>query len=119
MTDDAFTDNADKTATDSSGLLARVLLITQEMLDLARKDQWDLVTSKERDRTVLLADCFADPVPTGQSQLFSEALAAMLHMNEEMIGLLEAAKENVAVKRTDQSHKKRSLSHYLDIEKSH
>ena len=46
MTDDAFTDNADKTATDSSGLLARVLLITQEMLDLARKDQWDVVTSK-------------------------------------------------------------------------
>ena len=58
MTDDAFTDNADKTATDSSGLLARVLLITQEMLDLARKDQWDLVTSKERDRRVLLARLF-------------------------------------------------------------
>jgi hypothetical protein len=119
VTGDAFTDKADKTAIDSSSLLARVLLVTQEMLDLAHKGQWDLVTSKERDRRVLLADCFADPVPTGQSQLFSEALAAMLHMNEEMIGLLEAAKENVAIKRTDQSHKKRSLGHYLDIEKSH
>ena len=119
MKDDALTDDADKTPIDSSSLLARVVLITQEMLDLAHKDQWDLVTSKERDRRVLLADCFADSVPTGQSQLFSEALAAMLHMNEEMIGLLEAAKENVAIKRTDQSHKKRSLGHYLDVEKSH
>ena len=45
--------------------------------------------------------------------------SAMLHMNEEMIGLLEAAKENVAIKRTDQKHVNRSLGHYLDIEKSH
>jgi hypothetical protein len=43
----------------------------------------------------------------------------MLHMNEEMIGLLEAAKANVVIKRSDQTHTKRSLGHYLDIEQSH
>ena len=40
-------------------------------------------------------------------------------MNEEMIGLLEVAKENVAIKRSDQRHVKRSVSHYLDVEKNH
>jgi hypothetical protein len=104
---------------DSASGLANILLMTQEMLELARDEDWSKVTDLEEERRNLLATCFASPIPEEQSQLFSEALAAMLQMNEEMIGLLEAAKENVAIKRTDQTHKKRSLGHYLDIEKSH
>jgi hypothetical protein len=100
-------------------LLAAIVLLTQEMLDLAQTDHWDEVTSREKQRQTLLSDCFAHPIPDAQSHLFSEALAAMLAMNEEMIGLLETAKENVAIKRTDQRYKKRSLGHYLDIEESH
>jgi hypothetical protein len=99
-------------------ILADVLLLTEKMLTSARSDAWDIVTSYEQERRAALAICFSGPIPLDQSQIFSEALAAMLHMNEEMIGLLEAAKENVAIKRTDQTHKKRSLGHYLDIEKS-
>ena len=30
-------------------------------------------------RRIALAKCFSTPVPIGQSELFSEALAAMLH----------------------------------------
>jgi hypothetical protein len=99
--------------------LAKVLLMTENMLSLAREDSWDAVTDLEEQRREVLAACFASTIPPSQSETFSEALAAMLHMNEEMIGLLEAAKENVAIKRTDHSYKKRSLGHYLDIEKSH
>ena len=104
---------------DSASTLASILLMTQEMLELARDEDWSKVTNLEEERRILLATCFSSPIPEEQSQLFSEALAAMLQMNEEMIGLLEAAKENVAIKRTDQTHKKRSLGHYLDVEKSH
>lgn len=99
--------------------LAKVLLMTENMLSLARDDSWDAVTALEEQRREALAVCFASPIPPSQAEVFSEALAAMLHMNEEMIGLLEVAKENIAIKRTDQSYKKRSLGHYLDIEKSH
>ena len=112
----------DQSVADSMGPasgLAQVLLMTENMLSLAREDSWDAVTNLEEQRREILAAGFAAPIPPSQSEIFSEALAAMLHMNEEMIGLLEAAKENVAIKRTDQSHKKRSLGHYLDIEKSH
>ena len=114
MTDQSVADPAGA----ASGL-AKVLLMTENMLSLARDDSWDAVTVLEEQRREALATCFASPIPPSQSEVFSEALAAMLHMNEEMIGLLEAARENVAIKRTDQSHKKRSLGHYLDIEKSH
>ena len=112
----------DQSAADQAGAasgLAKVLLMTENMLSLAREDSWDAVTDLEEQRREALAACFASPIPPSQSEIFSEALAAMLHMNEEMIALLEAAKENVAIKRTDQRYKKRSLGHYLDIEKSH
>ena len=103
----------------SASALADVLLMTENMLSLARSDSWDAVTELEEKRRQVLADCFASPIPTDQAKICSEALAAMLHMNEEMIGLLEQAKKNVAIKRSDQNHKKRSLGHYLDIEKNH
>lgn len=103
----------------SPSSLASILLITQEMLELARDEDWSKVTVLEEERRNLLVTCFTNPIPESQSQLFSEALAAMLQMNEEMIGLLEAAKANVAIKRTDQKYKKNSLTHYLDIENSH
>lgn len=100
-------------------MLANILLLTEKMLEEARRDAWDTVTELEEERRGALNACFSEPIPLNQEDLFSQALAAMLHMNEEMIGLLEAAKENVAIKRTDQKHVNRSLGHYLDIEKSH
>ena len=102
-----------------ASLLADVVLITEEMLSCAYDDDWDSVTRLEQKRRDTLAICFAGSIPVNQEELFSQALAAMLHMNEEMIGLLESAKQNVAIKRTDQKRTKRSLGHYLDVEKGH
>ena len=119
MTDSQDSGKQTNGVSDSASSLANILLMTQEMLELARDEDWSKVTDLEEERRNLLATCFAAPIPEAQSQLFSEALAAMLQMNEEMIGLLEAAKANVAIKRTDQKHKKNSLTHYLDIENSH
>ena len=96
--------------------LAQVLLITKEMLELAQKDSWDSLTELEKHRRQMLTECFSRPIPSSQENVFSEALAAMLHMNEEMIALLDTAKQQVAVKRTDQRYRARSLAHYLDTE---
>ena len=101
---------------DSASLLADVVILSEEMLSFARENNWDVVTSYETKRRELLRECFSQPVPDAQSELFSQALAAMLHMNEELIELLEAAKSNVAIKRTDVQYKMKSLSHYLDVQ---
>lgn len=106
-------------ASGSASHLAQVLLMTESMLAHARDDSWDAVTELEKQRREALAICFAASIPSNQAEIFSEALAAMLHMNEEMIGLLEAAKANVAIKRADQTYTKRSLGHYLDFEQNH
>lgn len=119
MTDSQDSGEQATSGSDSASILAGILLTTKEMLELARDEDWTKVTDLEHERRNLLAACFTNPIPDAQSQLFSEALAAMLQMNEEMIGLLEAAKANVAIKRTDQKYKKSSLSHYLEIKDSH
>ena len=119
MSDSTITETLRTDAVKQATILADVLLLTEKMLTSARSDAWDIVTAYERERRDALALCFSCPIPADQAQVFSEALAAMLHMNEEMIGLLEAAKANVAIKRSDQTHTKRSLGHYLDIEQSH
>ncbi len=119
MSDSTTPETLQADAVKQATILADVLLLTEKMLTSARSDAWDIVTAYEQERRDALAICFSCPIPAGQAELFSEALAAMLHMNEEMIGLLETAKQNVAVKRTEQRHTKRSLGHYLDVEKDH
>ena len=102
-----------------AGSLANILVMTEEMLESARNDQWDDVTEMEERRRQALSECFGAPIPEEHSELFTEALAAMLHMNEELISLLENAKAEVAIKRTDQARTSKSLGHYLDIESTH
>jgi hypothetical protein len=98
-------------------ILAEVLGLTSEMISAAHDDRWDEVAEMEEKRRAALGDCFRMPIEDSQSELFSEAIAAMLHMNEELIALLETAKKAVAVKRTNQRFTRNSVGRYIDIEK--
>ena len=95
-------------------LLANVLTRTSRMLEAARSDDWPLVTAMENKRSQLVKQCFSEPVGAENSELFSEALAIMLHMNEELVALLEAAKEGASVRRTDHQFAHEAIGHYLD-----
>ena len=77
-------------------LLANVLTMTPFMLERARKDEWELVTELEGQRRELLNECFATAVSPEHSEIFSEALAAMLHLNEELMSQLKTARDQVA-----------------------
>lgn len=100
---------------ESAPNLADALLLTEQMLKLARSNDWETVTALEKERKIAIETCFAYPISDSQSGVFSEALAAMLQMNEELVSLLESAKEQVAIKRSDQRRIKRSVAHYLDV----
>lgn len=101
----------------SSGMAA-ALVMTEKMVACARNDAWEEVTELESERRQILEHCFSTSIANDKSDLFSEALAAMLQMNEEVISLLEIAKAEVAIKSADQQHKKRSIGHYLDIDEA-
>lgn len=95
-------------------LLASVLTRTSRMLDAARSDDWPLVTAMENKRSQLVKQCFSEPVGAENSELFSEALAIMLYMNEELVALLEVAKEDASVRRTEHQFAHEAIGHYLD-----
>ena len=118
MTNETST-TSNGTGVSQSGKLAEVLLVTEKMLLLARDGSWDEVTALESKRQTLLADCFSSPIESKNTELFSEALAAMLNMNEELIASLEDAKKQVAIRRTDQKHAITSVGYYLDVENNH
>jgi hypothetical protein len=97
-------------------LLANVLMMTQRMLELAQAGDWAQVADMEQSRRAQLQECFQTPVAEAHSELFAEALAAMLHLNEELMALLEDAKLAVAERQLGQAKTRRGLGHYLDIE---
>ena len=95
-------------------LMANILMRTHRMLEAARSGDWDVVTVSEKKRSQLLRDCFAEPVHPANSELFSEALAAMLHMNEELVALLTQAKIEPAKKHGADVKTQEAIGHYLD-----
>lgn len=97
-------------------LMANVLTRTSRMLDAARSGDWTLVAAMENKRSQLVKQCFSEPVSAENSEIFSEALAIMLHMNEELVALLNAAKADASVKHGDDHKKHQALAHYLDID---
>ena len=97
-------------------LMANILTRTSRMLDVARSGDWTLVAAMENKRGQLVKQCFSEPVSAENSEIFSEALAIMLHMNEELVALLNAAKTNAAIKHGNDRKKHQAVAHYLDTE---
>ena len=95
--------------------LAAVVLLTERMLTLAKLGDWDQVSDSERCRQTLLNDCFESEVQPHNSQLFSEAIAAMLHMNEELMALLANARREASVSFSEERKGIKAVAHYLDI----
>lgn len=96
-------------------LMANILMRTHRMLEAARAGDWDVVTVSEKKRSQLLGDCFVTPIAPANSELFSEALAAMLHMNEELVALVQKAKEQVSLNHHSDQRGIKAVSHYLDV----
>jgi len=98
--------------------LAFVLKLTQTMLCAAQAGDWIEVSEGELQRRGLLEGGFSTPVDPELSEIFAEALATMLHMNEELVALLEAAKAEVAAAMKGQSATTKNIHHYLSVESS-
>lgn len=104
---------------DSSGQcrqLADVLTATRQMLEHAGAGEWDQVTDLERARREQLEQCFSDSIAPQHSELVSEALAVMLHLNEELMSLLTAAREAVLDEGVQQARRRSALGSYQDVQ---
>lgn len=95
--------------------MASVLLATDEMLKAAQQGHWDRVSDLEATRRKRLDRCFAQPIMPENSELFSEALAVMLHMNEELVALVQKAKGQASLNHNTNQRRIKAVSHYLDV----
>ena len=95
-------------------LMANILTRTSRMLDVARSGDWTLVAAMENKRGQLVKQCFSEPVSAENSEIFSEALAIMLHMNEELVALLNQAKAQASVHHAGELKAHQAIAHYLD-----
>jgi len=89
---------ADAPALPEAGQLSRlatVIRTTQRMVQLAEAGAWDQVADLERERREELQCCFAAAVPDSHADLVAEALAAILHLNDELMEQLRAARDAV------------------------
>lgn len=75
--------------------LAYVLGLTQKMLKLADEGEWDQVATMEGQRRDDLIACFADARPSGEPELVAQALATLLHLNEDLMAKLRSARTEV------------------------
>lgn len=79
---------------DQAKLLARALELTQEMLLRAQQEDWQEVADLEIARRRELELCFSVSVTEATEELVAEALAVLLHLNEELLSLLFAARQH-------------------------
>lgn len=74
-------------------LLAESIQLTRDMLDNAKEGNWSAVSDHELLRREALRLCFDSAVTVDDSEVIAEALAVILHLNEELVSLLQRARQ--------------------------
>ncbi|MCB1666991.1 MAG: flagellar protein FliT [Porticoccaceae bacterium] len=95
--------------------LANVLSLTKTMLNHADAGEWDVVARLEVERRDDLAICFSQALQAIDSVLVAEAIAALLHLNEELMSKLKVARDSVLDQGRTLSRQQLAASSYQDI----
>ncbi len=114
---DAHADHVETELTASQTvLLADTLAITQEMLASAQQDDWNAVADLEMRRRESLQLCFQSAVAESESEAIAEALAVILHLNEELLNLLNLARDKSLEDARSSSNSHRAAVEYRGVE---
>lgn len=76
--------------------LARLIGISEDMLECARRGEWEQLEEMEVLRRVELEECFAlqNEHP---SLLIAQAISALIHINDQIVYIVREARDQVAV----------------------
>lgn len=96
--------------------LAQVLTLTKNMLAHADKGEWEQVAERELERREDLAACFSDSAPAADAELFAEAMAALLHLNEELMAKLKVARDVVMMQGREHTRNLNAVGSYQEVD---
>jgi hypothetical protein len=95
--------------------LAGVLTMTRDMLASAEAGDWEQVAELERQRREDLKACFATPPSQEHGELVAEALAVILHLNEELMTRLREARAAVLDQGVAQVRTRAAIGEYRTV----
>ena len=98
--------------------LAHVLGLTKQMLAHADKGEWDQVTEIELERRDDLVACFSGSVPGSDKELVAEAVATLLHLNEELMAKLKVARDAVMAQGQEMARNRNAAQSYRVVDAS-
>ncbi|MCB1843407.1 MAG: flagellar protein FliT [Halioglobus sp.] len=96
--------------------LAQALKLTEQMLAHAEKDEWQRVTELEVERRDDLVACFSREIPPADTELVAQAMAALLHLNEELMSRLKLARSAAMAQGRELSNKRQAVNSYRAVE---
>jgi len=98
--------------------LAQLLTLTRQMLVHADQGQWEQVADRELERREDLAACFSDSVPAANTELIAEAMAVLLHLNEELMAKLKIARDEVMAQGLEYTRNRNAVGSYQAVDAS-
>jgi len=97
--------------------LMNALEITEQMLVLARSGHWSEVGKLELKRRGFLDDCLSKPVARPDVELFSNALQALLNLNDSLMVCVQDTRNEFEQQRCQDIKALTLADNYLDIKK--
>ena len=95
--------------------LAHVLGLTKTMLTHAGNGEWEQVAEMELLRRDDLMLCFSQSTPPGDTVLVAEAMATLLHLNEELMAKLKVARSAVMAQGLEFAKNRTAVSSYQAV----
>lgn len=96
--------------------LARLITLSEDMLECARSADWDKVEELEVLRRVELEECFTLQTEH-PSLLISQALAALIHINDQIVVVVREARDCVtAAYQRDHSGQRAAQAYQFGLE---
>jgi len=89
-----------------------ILSITKEMLERAKKNNWEAVIDLESQRTALIADFFATPVSGREVSAVANYLNKILEVDRQLIELGDNECQHLRENLQKINHSKRAMKVY-------
>ena len=96
--------------------LARLVLVTERMLACAESEDWAALEMLDRERAAELSRCFDESVEADESSLVSEAIAALLILNDRLVEQVSQARGRVVGEATSLRQGRLASASYVVVE---
>lgn len=93
--------------------LARVLQITEKMLECAQNSDWPAVEELEAMRKAEMDACY-ELQQQSPSLLIAEALATLLYLNDQIVELVKVARRKLVVEHNEAARQQTMAGRYQD-----